>query len=108
MDLSLVVKDEDVAMATHCLGMTTGRGDAYTPGNGLTVPVPRFKDDLAVLIRLTYFPIPPLMVVRPSQVVHVFYGFGDVSGKQFGATISRNYNCRTQLAKGVKASNGVC
>jgi hypothetical protein len=87
--------------------MKTGRGDAYAPGSGLTAPVPRFKDDLAALIRSTDFLIPPLTVVRPSQVVHVFYGFGDASGKQFGATISRNYNCKARLAKGVKASNGV-
>jgi hypothetical protein len=26
-------------------------------------------------------------------VVQVFYGFGDASGKQFGATLSENYNC---------------
>jgi hypothetical protein len=105
--LSLEVKDEDVARAAHDLGMKTGGGDAYAPGNGLTVPVPRFKDDLAALIRLNDFLIPPLRVVRPSQVVHQFYGFGDASGKQFGATISRNYDFWSQLAKGVNASNGV-
>jgi hypothetical protein len=38
----------------------------------------------------------------------MFYGFGDVLWKQFCATISRNYNCRARLAKGVKASNDVC
>jgi hypothetical protein len=75
-NLSLEVKDEDVARAAHHLGMKTGKRDAYAPGNGLSVPVPRFKDDLVALIRLTNLPIPPLRVVRSSQVVHVFYGFG--------------------------------
>ncbi len=107
MDLSLVVEDEDLARATHHLGMKTGGGDAYTPDNGLTIPLPRFKDDLAALIRLTDFTILPLRMVRPSQVIHVFCGFGEALKKQFGATISRNCNCRAWLTKGVKASNSV-
>jgi hypothetical protein len=109
LDLYLEDKDEEVARAAHHLGMKTGGGNTYAPGNGLTVPVPRLKDDLAALIRLTNFLIPPLRVVRPSQVVPVFYGFGDALAKQFGVTISRNYNCKSQLAKGVKVktSNGV-
>jgi hypothetical protein len=81
LDLSLEDKDEEVARAAHHWGMKTGVGDAYAPGNGLTVPVPRFKDGLAALIRLTDFSIPPLGVVRPPQVVHMFYGFRDASGK---------------------------
>ena len=49
-------------------------------------------------MRLTDFDLPPLRVVRPTQVVQVFYGFGDASGKQFGATLSENYNCRGRLS----------
>ena len=30
-------------------------------------------------------------------MVQVFYGFGDASGKQFGATLLKNYNCRGRL-----------
>ncbi len=45
--------------------------------------------------------------MRPTQVVQVFYGFGDASGKQFGALLSQNYNCRARLAKGTKGQNGV-
>ncbi len=59
------------------------------------------------LTKLMGFKLPPLRVVRPSQVVQVFYGFGDVSGKQFGATISQNYNCRARLSKATKGDGGV-
>ena len=38
--------------------------------------------------------------------MQVFYGFGDASGKQFGATLSQNYKCRAHLAKGTKGQNG--
>ena len=37
----------------------------------------------------------------------MYYGFGDASGKQFGATISRDYNCRARLAKATTSSTGV-
>jgi hypothetical protein len=40
-------------------------------------------------------------------VVQVFYVFGDASGKQFGATISANYNCRARLSKETKGEKGV-
>ncbi len=30
-------------------------------------------------------------------MVQVFYGFGDASGKQFGATLLENYNCKGRL-----------
>ncbi len=73
----------------------------------MTVPIPRFKDNLAALTKLTDFKLPPLRVVRPSQVVQVFYGFGDASGKQFGTTILQNYNCRACLLKATKGDGGV-
>jgi hypothetical protein len=40
-------------------------------------------------------------------VVHVYYGFGDASGKQFRATISTNYNCRGCLSKPSKVKHGI-
>jgi hypothetical protein len=51
--------------------------------------------------------LPPLRVVRPSHVVHVYYGFGDTSGKQFGATISADYNCRGCLSRPTKGKRGI-
>jgi len=79
----------------------------YAPKDGLTTPAPRFKDDIHALTRLSKFDLPPLRVVRPSRVVHVYYGFGDASGKQFGATLSKDYNCRSSLPKEVEDSQGV-
>jgi hypothetical protein len=53
------------------------------PTDGFTALVPQFKDNLAALIQLANFKLPPLRVVRPSQVVQVFYGFGDALGPLF-------------------------
>ena len=75
----------------------TTAGNEYAPRDGLTTPAPRFIDDIKALLRLSKFKLPPLRVVRPSRVVHVYYGVGDASGKQFGATISDDYNCKERL-----------
>ncbi len=37
----------------------------------------------------------------------MFYGFGDASGKQFGATLSQNYNCKAWLSKTRKDKRGI-
>ncbi len=38
----------------------------------------------------------------------MFYGFGDASGKQFGATLSQNYNCKAQNCRRPPLLLGVC
>jgi hypothetical protein len=82
-------------------------GNIHAPEDGMTVPVPRFKDNLAALTNLMDFELPPVRVVRPSQVVQVFYDIGDALGKQFDATILQNYNCRACLLKATKGDGGV-
>ncbi len=84
-----------------------GKDQVYAPGDGMTDPVPRFKDDLEALKWFTEPELPPLRVVRPSEVVQVFYGFGNASGKQFGVTISRNYNCKCRLGEVNTGAGGV-
>jgi hypothetical protein len=79
----------------------------HAPRDGLTSPVPRLKDDIEALMSLTNFELPPLRVVRPVQVVQVFYGFGDASGKQFGATLSENYNCWGRLSGAGSGLGGI-
>ena len=79
----------------------------YAPADGLTTTAPRFKDDIAALLKLSNFKLPPLRVVRPSCVVHVYYGFGDASGKQFGATILDGYNCKSTLSREREDNHGV-
>jgi hypothetical protein len=37
----------------------------------------------------------------------MFYGFGDAPGKQFGATLSQNYNCKARLSKTRKDKRGI-
>jgi hypothetical protein len=90
--------DKDAAQVHHQAGLKQGDAGAYVPTDGFTTPVLRFKDDIAALICLTNFELPPLHVVRPFQVVQVFYGFGDPSRKQFGATLLENYNCQGRLS----------
>ncbi len=114
LDLSLAAlylveraEDEDVAWASHRLKLKGGYEGLYAPLDGFTTPVPRFKEDIAALMQLTDFVLPPLRVVRPTDVVQVFYGFGDASGKQFGAMLSENYNCRGHLLHASAGSNGV-
>jgi hypothetical protein len=101
------MEDEDEAAANHRIMIKSGAGHAYSPEDGLTTPVPRFRDDINALIQLSNFDLPPLRVVRPAHVVHVYYGFDDASGKQFGATLSESYSCRQQLSNPCQNSCGV-
>ena len=42
------------------------------------------------------------------MVVSVFYGFGDdASGKEFGGTISANYNCAEELSDIQEGKDGL-
>ncbi len=114
VDLSLVAsylversEDEDVARASHCMRIKGGYGGLDAPEDGFTYPVPRFKTDIAALMRLSDFELPPLRVVRPTHMLQVFYGFGDASGKQFGATLLENYNCRGCLLETSTGSGSV-
>ena len=105
--LLLGTEDEDLAAANHCMGLKGEEAQLYAPEDGFTIPVPRFKDNIAALRQFTDFGLPPLCVVRPRQVVQVFYGFGDALGKQFGATLSQNYDCKAQCLKTVKDKRGI-
>jgi hypothetical protein len=92
-------QDEYVAQINHRVNLKGGCDGIYSPVDGFTTPVPRFKNDMAALLQLTNFKLPPLRVVRPTQVVQVICSFGDASGKQFGATLSKNYNCCSCLLR---------
>ena len=50
---------------------------AYASADGVTTPIPRLKNDIYALLQLTNFDLPPLRVVRPANVVQVFYVFED-------------------------------
>ncbi len=95
-----VAEDEDKAAVNHCLVTKLGEGHVYAPLDSRTTPAPRFKDNIEALWQLSNFALPPLWVVRPASMVHVYYGFGDASEKQFGATLSESYSCRSRLSKG--------
>ena len=90
------VEDLSLSAANHLLAAANS---VYAPEDGLTMPAPWFKDDIAALVKLSKFELPPLRMVRPYWVVHVYYGFGDASGKQFGATVSNNYSCKSTLTQ---------
>ncbi len=114
MDLSLSASylvehagDQDEAPTIYRINLKTGHDVLYTPVDGFTTPVRHFKDDIAALTRLTDFDLPPLRVMRPTHIAQVFYGFGDASGKQFGATLSENYNCCGRLSKTAMGSGSI-
>ncbi len=71
----------------------------HAPPSGLTQVVPRMREDILALMKLSGGKLPPLRVVRPTGVANVFYGFADASGKQFGSTVSAAYGCSGRLAK---------
>lgn len=61
MDLSMAAtysanhaKDEDVAGANHRVRLKVGDSRVYAPDDGFTVPVLRFKDNIAALQQLTH------------------------------------------------------
>jgi hypothetical protein len=83
---AVVDQDEDEAAVRHSIRRQLGTDTPYAPSTGKTTPAPRFADDLKALMTLSSSAIPPLRVVRPKRVVHVFYGFGDASGKGRGST----------------------
>ena len=101
------VEDEVTAAANHRMWGKLGKEHVYASVDGITFPVPRLRDDVAALLKLMAFDLPPLRVVRPLRVVHVYYGFGDASGRQFGSTISANYNGGSKLTGWIESGEGV-
>ena len=101
------VDNRDKAVANHRLG-SKGRQDLrYALKSGFIISAPRFKDNIDALLLLSNFDLPPLQVVRPAQVVHLYYGFGDASGKQFGATMSKSYGCARRLSEDGRVGGGI-
>ncbi len=43
-------EDEDVSRINHRMDLKGGNGHRYTPNGGVTIPVPRFKDDIQALM----------------------------------------------------------
>ena len=85
------VDDEDVNYELPC-GFYDDNGD-FEPFLQLeTAPkevsfIPRMRSDLDALLALTSTPTPPRRRLRPSSSAGVVYGFGDASGKGFGAAL---------------------
>eukprot|EP00804_Cyclotella_cryptica_P022763 CCRYP_004986-RA/>CCRYP_004986-RA protein AED:0.37 eAED:0.37 QI:0/0/0/1/0/0/2/0/452 len=88
MDDGVVIeRDEDEAAAAYSMRkLLVSKTILHAPVDGFTQPAPRLIDDLKALIKLTSAALPPLRIVHPHHVAHVFYGFGDTSGKGKGST----------------------
>ena len=56
---------------------------------------------------MTKSELPALRVVRPDAVVQAFYGFGDASGKQFGAIVAEAYNGDRKFCTPQSGSDGL-
>ena len=83
---------------TTCCGMNKAK---HAPATGITKAVPRLEKDLKAIKILTNFDLPPLRVAIPFHSVHVYYGFGDASGKQFGSTKSGSFRPSAREVEGV-------
>ena len=83
----VVETDEDEAVMRYVVRKQFDVESPHAPPDGKTTPAPRLIEDLKALKRLTSPPSPPLRIVRPKRLAHVFYGFGDASGKGRGSTI---------------------
>ena len=81
----LDVEDEDDAAVCHTTRKNCPQVP-HAPASGLTTPAPRLLSDLKALRSLTEASLPPLRLVRSKRVLHVYYGFGDASGKGRGST----------------------
>ncbi len=57
---SAKTEDKDMAGVNHRIGVKRGNVGVHAPANGFTTPVPRFKKDIAALMCLTDFDLPPL------------------------------------------------
>ena len=82
--------DEDQPMWEAGRCMTSDHG----PPSGLTQVVPRFRSDLAALVRLTAAASPARRVIRRKGVVTALYGFGDASAGRFGASVGFTHGVR--------------
>lgn len=63
------------------------RMEESSEGPEFVRPVPRFRDDLSALQRLTAAEVPLRMRARARKAAGAFYGFGDASRAGFGASI---------------------
>ncbi len=101
------LEDNDTSQVYHKLRLDCDALGLHAPRDRLTSAIPRLKEDVEALMRLSNFELSPLRVVRPVQVVQVFYGFGDALGKQFGSTLSENLNCRGRFSSPGTEPGGV-
>jgi hypothetical protein len=99
--------DEDEAALDHWLRIKSGNDHLYSPWDGLTSPVTRLKDDIQALQLLSDFCLPPLCAIRPAHNDHLYCGFGNASGKQFGATLSSGYDCQSKLSATRQGAQGI-
>jgi hypothetical protein len=72
--------------------MRGGHEDSVTSVSPAEAPkrvraVARLSQDIEALLRLTKSDTPIKVLVRPEKVVQVIYGFGDASGRGWGASI---------------------
>ncbi len=89
----------------HLICSSTGRSSSGKgPVLGLTAAVPRFHQDLEVLLQLMQSEKSILQRVRSSNcLMAAFYGFGDTSSSGFGASLACPDGLHTQY--GIWPSN---
>jgi hypothetical protein len=59
------------------------------PPGGLTKAVPRFKDDLTVLLSLSVGEQPTIRHIWSNRTLTVYFGFGDASSGGFGSMVQQ-------------------
>lgn len=87
----LLVDDQPMLGAGRCMASDHGQP------SGTTQAAPRFRLDLAALVRLTAAASPARQVICRQDIVTAPSGFGDASAGGFGASVGFTHGVRGRL-----------
>ncbi len=88
-DKPLLINMEDIKQVLLTKTNTGRSSEGNGPLAGITMAVPRFKDNLEALILLTKGEMPAKRCDQSCTTLTAYYGFGDVSSAGFSAMVEQ-------------------